>query len=197
MAFFFILFLNFAISHSVRRIQGACLLPGLGSGGGGVSSDSALLVDIPATELCTFVPTAPGGRGARGTLGIFNFGTFGGFGGFIRAGLRDPPTRDVGIGMGDGGTDSQSESVNGSGESGFGGGSTSPGTVILRLRYRFSGLAEDLPADAAALAPSSRRVIRGGGVLRAAWGDLGTGVGSLEGGFGKARSLVMILVKRL
>ena len=51
MAFFFILFRNFAISHSVSRIQGACLLPGLGSGGGGVSNDRALLVDMPATEL--------------------------------------------------------------------------------------------------------------------------------------------------
>ena len=134
MAFFFILFRSFAISHSVSRIQGACLLPGLGSGGGGVSRDRALLVDMPATELCTFVPIWPGTRGGRGGFGILIFGNLGGLGALIRAGLREPPTRDVGIGMGEGGADSQSESVSGSGESGFGGGSTSPGTVTFRLR---------------------------------------------------------------
>ena len=118
----------------MSRIQGACLLPGLGSGGGGVSNDRALLVDMPATELCTFVPIWPGTRGGRGGFGIFIFGNLGGLGALIRAGLREPPTRDVGIGMGEGGADSQSESVGRSGESGFGGGSTSPGTVTFRLR---------------------------------------------------------------
>ena len=79
----------------------------------------------------------PGGLGGRGSLGSFSLGILGGFGGLIRPGLRDPPTRDVGIGMGEGGMDSQSESVRGGGESGFGGGSTSPGTVIFRLRTPF------------------------------------------------------------
>ena len=113
------------------------MLPGLASAGGGLSSDRALLVEIPATALCTFVPIAPGGLGGRGCLGSFNLGILGAFGGLIRAGLRDPPTRDVGIGMGDGGMDSQSESVKWTGESGFGGGRTSPGTVTFRFRIRF------------------------------------------------------------
>ena len=113
------------------------MLPGLASAGGGLSNDKALLVEMPATALCTFVPIAPGGRGGRGGFGSFSLGTLGGFGGLIRVGLRDPPTRDVGIGMGDGGMDSQSESVKCTGESGFGGGNTSPGTVTFRLRIRF------------------------------------------------------------
>lgn len=129
-----------------------------------MSNDKALLVEIPATALCTFVPTAPGGLGGRGVFGAFNFGVLGSFGGLIRAGLREPPTRDVGIGIGDGGTDSQSESVNGSGESGLGGGSTSPGTVILRLLCLFSCFVESLLAFAAARAPSRRSVRRGVGV---------------------------------
>jgi len=51
MAFFFMRFLNRAISHSVNRIQGACAEPGFASGGGGVNNERALLVDIPATAL--------------------------------------------------------------------------------------------------------------------------------------------------
>lgn len=129
-----------------------------------MSNDSALLVEIPATALCTFVPTAPGGLGGRGALGPFNFGILGSFGGRIRAGLREPPTREVGMGIGDGGTDSQSESVKGRGESGFGGGSTSPGTVTLRLLCLLSVFAEPALAFAAARAPSRRSVIRGAGV---------------------------------
>lgn len=138
MAFFFIRFLSLAISHSVRRIHGACSLPALASGGGGLSKERALLVEMPAIALCTFVPMTPAGRGGRG---VFSFGTLGGFGGRIRTvavgRFRDAvPTREVGIGSGDGGADSQSESVTGGGESGFGGGRTSPGTVTLRLRWR-------------------------------------------------------------
>ena len=116
----------------------------MASGGGGLSNDSALLVDIPATALCTFVPIAPGGRGGLGGLGAFGtlgLAGFGAFSTFTRPGLTDrlrggTPTRDVGIGIGDGGIDSQSDSVIGGGESGLGGGRTSPGTVILRLLCR-------------------------------------------------------------
>ena len=137
-AFFFIRFLNLAISYSVKRIHGACSLPGLASAGGGLSRERALLVDIPATALCTLVPTIPGTRVGRG---VFCLGCFGGFGGRIRTGAvgrlrEDAPTREVGIGNGEGGADSHSESVTGGGESGLGGGSTSPGTVTLRLRWR-------------------------------------------------------------
>ncbi len=168
-------------------------MPGLASGGGGVRSERALLVDIPATELCTFVPIAPGGLGGLGALGSFSLGILGGFGGLIRTGFREPPTRDVAIGGGERIVDSQSESVNIAGESGFGGGSTSPGIVNIFFRCRLGGCADPLPAD---LAPSRRRVMRGGGVLRTAWGDLGTGVGSLEGGLGSACSFVIILFNR-
>ena len=132
-AFFFILFRNLAISYSVKRIHGACSLPGFASGGGAGSRDNALLVDMPATWLCTFVPM-PGSLGGRGPR---SFGILGGFGAFSRIGfpfLRDPPTRDVGIGRGEGGIDSQSDAVKEVGESGFGGGSTSPGIVIRFLR---------------------------------------------------------------
>ena len=113
------------------------MLPGLASAGGGHNNYRALRVVLPATALCTFVPIAPGGLGGRGGFGSFSLGALGGLGGLIRPGLRDPPTRDVGIGMGDGGMDSQSESVKWIGESGFGGGKTSPGIVIFRLRMRF------------------------------------------------------------
>ena len=98
-----------------------------------MSKDRALLVEIPATALWTFVPTAPGGLGGRGVFGTFNLGTFGILGGLIRMGLRDPPTRDVGIGSGEGGIDSGSECVIAE-SSGLGGGRTSPGTITLRLR---------------------------------------------------------------
>ena len=108
--------------------------------------------------------------------------------------FRDPPTRDVGMGSGEGGIDSQSEAVKEVGESGFGGGSTSPGTVIRLLRSRaFWGWLEALPPEAPCLAPSSRSVMRGGGVLRVATGDRGTGVGSLEGGLGSNFSFLVIL----
>ena len=141
MAFFFIRFRSLAISHSVKRIHGACSLPGLASGGGGSKSDKALLVEMPATALCTFVPIAPGGRGGRGVLGVFGLDCLGALGNLIRPGLLGlprpgTPTRDVGIGIGEGGTDSHSESVVILGESGFGGGSTSPGTVTFRIRCR-------------------------------------------------------------
>jgi hypothetical protein len=63
-AFFFMRFRSLASSYLVSSSQGACFLsPGTTSGGGGVHSRSALLVDIPATALCTFVPIEPGGRG--------------------------------------------------------------------------------------------------------------------------------------
>ena len=83
----------------------------MASGGGGVSKDKALLVEIPATVLCTFVPTAPGGRAGRGGFGSFSLGNLGGFGGFSRMGLRDDPTRDVATGTGESIEDSRSESV--------------------------------------------------------------------------------------
>jgi hypothetical protein len=67
-AFFFIFFLSTAISYSVSLNQGAHLLPGRASGGGGERRASALLVEIPAIELCTFVPE-PGIR-ARGLGGF-------------------------------------------------------------------------------------------------------------------------------
>lgn len=215
MAFFFIRFRNLAISHSVNRIQGAWMLPGLASVGGGLRSERALLVDMPATALCTFVPIVPGGLGGRGIFGTLVLCAFGALGTFIPAGLIDllrdgAPTRDVGIGIGEGGTDSQSESVVGGGESGLGGGNTSPGTVTFRFRYRCRGPEPGVRLEAAAArAPSSRRVIRGGGVpsmspflpglMRFACGELscGTGVGSREGGFGRACSFDIILVSRL
>ncbi len=177
-AFFFIRFRSLAISHSVSRIHGACSLPGLASGGGGSSKDSALLVEIPATALCTLVPITPGGLGPRGILGslILGLGSFGGLGGFTSAGLSDrfrngAPTRVVVMGIGDGGNDSQSDTVLGGGESGFGGGRTSPGTVTFRPRFlardtELGGLAATAAA-AAARAPSRRSVIRGGGVVPA------------------------------
>lgn len=191
------------------------MLPGLASGGGGLKSESALLVDIPATALCTFVPIVPGGLGGRGVLGTLIFGGLGGLGTFTPAGLIDllrdgAPTLEVGIGIGEGGTDSQSESVVGGGESGLGGGNTSPGTVIFRMRVPCRAPEPGVRFEAAAArAPSSRRVIRGGGVpsmspflpvlTRLAWGELscGAGVGSREGGFGRACSFDMILVSRL
>ena len=116
-------------------------MPGLASAGGGLRSERALLVEMPATALCTFVPIAPGGLGGRAALGILILGAFGALGSLMRPGLlgrlrEGTPTRDVGIGTGEGGIDSHSESVNGGGESGLGGGSTSPGTVIFLLRYR-------------------------------------------------------------
>lgn len=136
----------------------------------------------------------PGSRGGRGPL---SFGVLGGFGAFNRIGfpfLRDPPTRDVGIGSGDGGMDSQSEAVNEVGESGFGGGSTSPGTVIRLLRsLALWGWLEALPVG---LGPSSLSVMRGGD-LRLVTGERGTGVGSLDGGFGNALSFVVMLASLL
>ena len=81
MAFFFIRLRRRAISHSVRRIQGAWTVPGLASGGGGVSRERALLVEIPATALWTLVPMAPGGRGGRGGLGVLGTFILGGLGG--------------------------------------------------------------------------------------------------------------------
>jgi len=199
----------------VSRIHGACSLPGLASGGGGSSKERALLVEIPATALCTFVPMTPGGLGPRGILRSFILGGFGGLGSLILPGLLDllregAPTRDVGIGTGDGGNDSQSETVLGGGESGFGGGRTSPGTVTFRAR--FLGRVTDvgaLAADAAARAPSRRSVIRGGGVpsvsalrpprdrLSCGEAGCGTGVGSRDGGFGSDCSFEMMLVRRL
>ena len=129
--------------------------------------------------------------------GPFSLGGFGGFGALSRIGfpfLRDPPTRDVGIGRGDGGIDSQSDAVNDVGESGLGGGSTSPGMVIRFLRsFGFEGCEAARALD---FGPSSRRVIRGGD-LRLATGDRGTGVGSLEGGFGNALSFVLMLTNLL
>lgn len=65
-AFFFICFLSTAISYSVSFIHGAHLLPGLASGGGGANWASALLVEMPAIELWTFVPRTPGGRDRPG-----------------------------------------------------------------------------------------------------------------------------------
>lgn len=191
------------------------MLPGLASGGGGLKSERALLVDMPATALCTFVPIVPGGLGGRGIFGTLILCGLGAFGTFIPAGLIDllrdgAPTRDVGIGIGDGGIDSQSESVVGGGESGLGGGKTSPGTVTFRLRYLCRPPEPGVRFEAAAArAPSSRRVMRGGGVpskspflpglARLACGELScsTGVGSREGGFGSARSFDIILVIRL
>jgi hypothetical protein len=85
-AFFFIFFLRTAISYSVSLNQGAHLLPGLASGGGGDRRASALLVDIPAMELCTFVPE-PGMR-AR-DLGCFRVLSLGCFS------LLGVPTRSV------------------------------------------------------------------------------------------------------
>ena len=180
-------------------------MPGFASDGGGLNKDRALLVDIPATALCTFVPIAPGGRGGRDSFVAFGariIGGLGGLGTFSRPGfdrlLEGAPTREVGIGKGDGGTDSQSDSVMGGGESGLGGGRTSPGTVILRFRFfRARCIAPGVLADpTAARALSSLSVILGGGVFlvslllpclaRLACGDTGTGVGSREGGFGKA-----------
>ena len=102
-------------------------------------SDRALLVEIPATELCTFVPIVPGGLGGRGTFGSFNLGSLGGLGGRIRTGFREPPTREVAIGGGERIADSQSESVNIAGESGLGGGSTSPGMVNIFFRCLLGG----------------------------------------------------------
>ena len=191
------------------------MLPGLASGGGGLKSERALLVDMPATALCTFVPIVPGGLGGRGVFGTLILCGLGGLGTFIPAGLIDllcdgAPTREVGIGIGEGGTDSQSESVVSGGESGLGGGKTSPGTVTFRLRYRCRAPEPGVRFEAAAArAPSSRRVIRGGGVpstspflpglARLACGELscGAGVGSREGGFGRACNFDMILVSRL
>jgi hypothetical protein len=76
MAFFFICFLNTAISYSVSFSHGAYTLPGFASAGGGDSWARALLVEIPATWLCTFVPMTPGGR-TRADLGVFGLPLFG------------------------------------------------------------------------------------------------------------------------
>ena len=124
------------------------MLPGLASAGGGVSSERALLVEMPATWLCTLVPTCPGGRGGFGGRGVFGslctlgtlifrgLGGFGGFGVLLWFGWECdshrtavPPTRATGGRTGELGGESDSESVY-KGESGFGGGKTSPGTVI-------------------------------------------------------------------
>jgi hypothetical protein len=76
MAFFFICFLSTAISYSVSLNHGWKRLPGKESFGGGESLASALLVEIPATWLCTFVPMVPVGRGREGfgTLMLLLFG---------------------------------------------------------------------------------------------------------------------------
>jgi len=61
-AFFFICFRSTAISYSVNFFHGAHLLPGFASAGGGASWASALLVEMPAMELWTFVPSTPAAR---------------------------------------------------------------------------------------------------------------------------------------
>ena len=61
-AFFFICLRNTAISYSVSFFHGAHLLPGFASAGGGASWASALLVEMPAIELCTLVPSTPAAR---------------------------------------------------------------------------------------------------------------------------------------
>lgn len=115
---------------------------------------------------------------------------------------EDAPTLEVGIGSGDGGADSHSESVIGGGESGFGGGSTSPGTVILRPLCR--GRWAEAPRLLSGRGPFRvRRAVPSVPLIavrpRVVWGDLacGTGVGSREGGFGRALSLEIMLVRRL
>ena len=72
-----------------------------------MSRDSALLVEIPATALCTLVPITPGGLGGLGCRGVLGTLSLAGFGAFETLGLLDllragTPTRDVGIGTGDG-----------------------------------------------------------------------------------------------
>jgi hypothetical protein len=71
-AFFFICFRRRAISHAVSFNQGIHLLPGWASSGGGVSCARALLVEMPATALWTFVPMTPTWR-CFGCLGILTF----------------------------------------------------------------------------------------------------------------------------
>src|SRR5262245_3919781 len=68
--FFFILFRNLVISHSVRRSHGKCSLPIFAFSGGGFNKAKALLVDVPAAAVCTFIPV-PGGRDARRLLESF------------------------------------------------------------------------------------------------------------------------------
>jgi hypothetical protein len=131
-------------------------------------------------------------RGGRGCRGVFSFGTLGGFGCLsFKAGRT-----------GDGASDSQSDrSVLAMGESGLYGGKTSPGTVTRRVRD-FCKSATGMPDGRGGFnvrrcvdVPSSIfRPLRD----RLTSGDCtGSGVVSREGGFGRACSLLMMLLRRL
>ena len=212
-AFFFIFLRSLAISHSVKRIHGACSLPGFASTGGATSNARALLVEIPATALWTLVPITPGGLGGRaafGSFGAFSLIVFDDFGilGFSSPSerlLKESPMRDVATGTGEGGPKSHSASES-TGERASGGGRTSPGTVMFCDLCRLWALdGTFLPVVLIVRAPSRRSAVRGswGGPVnfldRVISGDCseGIGVGSREGGLGKAFSLVMMLVSLL
>ena len=174
-AFFFIFFLRTAISYAVSLNQGAYLLPGLASGGGGDSLAKALLVDIPAMELCTLVPE-PGTRtralGGFGALSLLSFNLLG----VMARSIVDLTS------------ESELEELE------------------ARIREPANAAPDLLRArEREVLAPWRRasKVKRKCGALsmarlagRVACGETGAGVGSREGGSGRALSLVFMILIR-